>query len=114
LVREASAKGKYILINFENVYYNVRVTDDDYCIGYAPISLTEISQFYYNLSQVGGAHFITAAAPLEKERNKISNWSEEISGSITHYPSIKAMEEFVADFEFITVEDIDIICGSTI
>lgn len=114
LVREASAKGQYILINFDNVYYNVRVTDDGYCIGYAPTSLTEISQFQYNLNQVGGSQFITAAAPLEKERNKISNWSDEKSGSTTHYPSIKAMEEFVANFEFITVEDIDTICGSTI
>jgi hypothetical protein len=114
LVREASAKGQCILIKLNNVYYNVRVTDDGYCEGYAPISWSEISCFKYNLNQDSGSQVATAASPLEEKKNKISNWSDEKSGSTTHYPSIKAMEEFVANFEFITVEDIDTICGSTI
>ena len=95
LVKEASAKGQYILINYNNVYYNVRVTDDGYCRGYAPISNTEIAQFNYNLNQVGGAQLVTAAVRLEARDYKISNWSDEKSGSTTHYPSIKAMEEYV-------------------
>ena len=114
LVKEASAKGQYILINFNNVYYNVRVTDDGYCEGYAPVSCTEIAQFKYDLNQVGESQVVTLASPLEKEENKISNWSDEKSGSTTYYPSIKAMEEYVANFEFITVEDIDTICGTSI
>ena len=95
LVKEASAKGQYILINYNNVYYNVKVTDDGYCKGYAPISDTEISQFNYNLNQNSGSQIVTFASPLEVRENKISNWSDKKSGSTTHYPSIKAMEEYV-------------------
>lgn len=114
LVREANAKGQYILIEFHNVYYNVKVTDDGYCEGYAPVSYSEISRFKYDLKEVDSTQIITTAAPLEEVMNKVYNWSDEKSGSTTYYPSIKAMEEFVANFEFITVEDIDTICGSTI
>ena len=100
LVREASAKGQYILIKLNNVYYNVRVTDDGYCEGYAPISWSEISCFKYNLNQDSGSQIVTAASPLEEKKNKISNWSDEKSGSTTYYPSIKAMEEYVDNKAF--------------
>lgn len=39
--------------------------------------------------------FASGAIDLEEVRNKISNWSNEQSGSTKNYPSINAMEEYV-------------------
>ena len=123
LVKDASAKGQYILINLDGVYYNVKVTDNNYCIGYAPISNTEISKFEYNLNEFDGSQVIKTSIVLEKETNKISTWDDKKSSSTINYPSINAMEEYVQnqlnefDFstlELITLADIDAICGSAI
>lgn len=95
-VKEAHANGQYILIKYNNIYYNITVTEDDYCVGYAFISQSRISGFWHDLNQTEGMSFASGAIDLEEARNKISNWSNEQSGSTKNYPSINAMEEYVA------------------
>jgi hypothetical protein len=61
--------------------------------------------------------YASSAIDLEEVRNKISNWSNEQSGSTKNYPSINAMEEYVNNQvnstlkEVISDETIDFICG---
>lgn len=107
-VKEAHANGQYILIKYNNIYYNITVTEDDYCVGYAFISQSRISGFWHDLNQTEGMSFASGAIDLEEVRNKISNWSNEQSGSTKNYPSINAMEEYVNNQINSTIPDVPV------
>lgn len=113
-IRELVEDGVYVLLKDNRnggISTPVTINPESGIMGCSFVGADTVRNMGWN-----GPTWTAATTSLENTTRRVNSWDEQYSGSIKNYPSINAMEGYVAEslaaFE-ITVEDIDEICGAT-